>query len=83
MLEYFCVRYVIVVIFLFFVINNFLFYFFHTTQHSIQNITKQQTHTQHIKVQSKGRERGKDNKNTKVVVIFLKKSKIAYMFVLK
>ncbi len=45
-----------------FVINNFLFSFFlQTTQHNIQN-----THTQHLKVQSKGRERGKDNKNTKV-----------------
>ncbi len=53
----------------FFVINNFLFFFSHTTQHNIQNKTKkkkQQTHTQHLKVQSKGRERGKDNKNTKV-----------------
>ncbi len=53
----------------FFVINNFYFYFFsHTTQQNIQNKnkTKQQTHTQHLKVQSKGRERGKDNKNTKV-----------------
>ncbi len=51
--------------FFFFVINNF-FFFSHTTQHNIQNKTKQQTHTQHLKVQSKGRERGKDNKNTKV-----------------
>ncbi len=54
----------------FFVINNFLFSFFYK-QHNIiskikQNKTKQQTHTQHLKVQSKGRERGKDNKNTKV-----------------
>ncbi len=48
----------------FFVINNFIFS--QTTQHNIQNKTKQQTHTQHLKVQSKGRERGKDNKNTKV-----------------
>ncbi len=50
-------------------------FFFHTTQHSIQNITKQnktkqQTHTQHLKVQSKGRERGKDNKNTKVTPLY-------------
>ncbi len=52
----------------FFVINNFFFFFSQTTQHNIQNKTKtkQQTHTQHLKVQSKGRERGKDNKNTKV-----------------
>ncbi len=34
-----------------------------TTQHSKYNKTKQQTHTQHLKVQSKGRGRGKDNKN--------------------
>ncbi len=46
--------------------NDFFFFFSHIIQHSIQNITKQQTHTQHIKVQSKGMERGKDNKNTKV-----------------
>ncbi len=46
----------------------FIFYFFthNTTEHPKQNKTKQQTHTQHLKVQSKGRERGKDNKNTKV-----------------
>ncbi len=46
------------------------FFFSHITQHSIQNITKQQTHTQHLKVQSKGRERGKDNKNTKVTPLY-------------
>ncbi len=50
--------------FFFFVINNFLFSFFY--KHNIISKTKQQTHTQHLKVQSKGRERGKDNKNTKV-----------------
>ncbi len=44
----------------------FFIFFSHTAQHNIQNKTKQQTHTQHLKVQSKGRERGKDNKNTKV-----------------
>ncbi len=51
-----------------FVINIFLLFFFthNTTQHPKYNKTKQQTHTQHLKVQSKGRERGKDNKNTKV-----------------
>ncbi len=53
----------------FFVINNF-FFFSHITQHSIQNITKQQTYTQHLKVQSKWRERGKDNKNTKVTPLY-------------
>ncbi len=50
-----------------------IFYFFifsHTTQHNIQNKTKQQTHTQHLKVQSKGRGRGKDNKNTKVTPLY-------------
>ncbi len=51
----------------FFCYQQFLFIFSHTTQHNIQiKQTKQQTHTQHLKVQSKGRERGKDNKNTKV-----------------
>ncbi len=50
----------------FFFINIFYYYFFFT--HNIQNITKkQQTYTQYLKVQSKGRERGKDNKNTKQV----------------
>ncbi len=56
-------------VFLFFVFLSFFFFFFsHIIQHSIQkyNKTKQQTHTQHLKVQSKGREKGKDNKNTKV-----------------
>ncbi len=48
-------------------INIFFIFFTHnTTQHPKYNKTKQQTHTQHLKVQSKGRERGKDNKNTKV-----------------
>ncbi len=50
-----------------------MFYFFfthNTTQHSKYNKTKQQTHTQHLKVQSKGRERGKDNKNTKVTPLY-------------
>ncbi len=52
---------------LFFVINIFFFFFTHnTTQHPKYNKTKQQTQTQHLKVQSKGRERGKDNKNTEV-----------------
>ncbi len=41
-----------------------------TTQHPKYNKTKQQTHTQHLKVQSKGRERGKDNKNTKVTPLY-------------
>ncbi len=54
--------------------QQFFIYFFHT-QHNIiskikQNKTKQQTHTQHLKVQSKGRERGKDNKNTKVTPLY-------------
>ncbi len=48
----------------------FYFIFSHTTQHNIQNTTKQQTHTQHLKVQSKGRGRGKDNKNTKVTPLY-------------
>ncbi len=48
---------------LFFLLSTF---FSHITQHPKYNKTKQQTHTQHLKVQSKGRERGKDNKNTKV-----------------
>ncbi len=52
--------------FFFFVINILIFFTHNTTQHSKYNKTKQQTHTQHLKVQSKGRERGKDNKNTKV-----------------
>ncbi len=56
-------------LFFFFLSTIFLFIFFHT-QHNIasrtqQNKTKQQTYTQHFKVQSKGRERGKDNQNTK------------------
>ncbi len=42
----------------------FIFFTHNTTQHPKYNKTKQQTHTQHLKVQSKGRERGKDNKNT-------------------
>ncbi len=62
----FCVNGLVSVFFFFVIINNFFFFFPHTTQHNIQNKTKQQTHTQHLKVQSKGRERGKDNKNTKV-----------------
>ncbi len=56
---------------LFFVINIIFFFFTHnTTQHPKYNKTKQQTHTQHLKVQSKGRERGKDNKNTKVTPLY-------------
>ncbi len=46
------------------------FFFSHITQHPKYNKTKQQTHTQHLKVQSKGRERGKDNKNTKVTPLY-------------
>ncbi len=45
---------------------NIFFFTHNTTQHPKYNKTKQQTHTQHLKVQSKWRERGKDNKNTKV-----------------
>ncbi len=41
----------------------FFFFFSHNTTYPKYNKTKQQTHTQHLKVQSKGRERGKDNKN--------------------
>ncbi len=55
--------------FFFFVINNFLFIFSHTTQHNIQNKTKQNSrHILNISRfnQKGGRERGKDNKNTKV-----------------
>ncbi len=51
-------------------VSFFFFFFSHITQHNIQNITKQQTHTQHLKVQTKGRERGKDNKNTNVTPLF-------------
>ncbi len=52
--------------FLFFIFFFFFFFTHNTTQHPKYNKTKQQTHTQHLKVQSKGREKGKDNKNTKV-----------------
>ncbi len=45
--------------------QHFLFFI-----HNIKNITKQQTHTQYLKVQSNGRERGKDNKNTKVTPLY-------------
>ncbi len=48
----------------FFVLLSTVFFFF------LYNKTKQQTHTQHLKVQSKGRERGKDNKNTKVTPLY-------------
>ncbi len=41
-----------------------------TSDLQLYNKTKQQTHTQHLKVQSKGRERGKDNKNTKVTPLY-------------
>ncbi len=45
----------------FFVINIYLFIFTHnTTQHPKYNKTKQQTHTQHLKVQSKGRKGGRE-----------------------
>ncbi len=50
----------------FFLLSTSFFFTHITTQHPKYNKTKQQTHTQHLKVQSKGRERGKDNKNTKV-----------------
>ncbi len=55
--------------FFFVVIKHF--FFSHIT-HTASKIykTKQQTHTQHLKVQSKGRERGKDNKNTKVTPLY-------------
>ncbi len=48
------------------------FFFFHTQHNIISKIqqNKQQTHTQHLKVQSKGRGRGKDNKNTKVTPLY-------------
>ncbi len=53
---------------LFFCYQHFFIISFrhNTTRHPKYNKTKQETHTQHLKVQSKGRERGKDNKNTKV-----------------
>ncbi len=54
----------------FFCYQHFFFFFHKTTQHPKYNKTKQQTHTQHLKVQSKGRERGKDNKNTKVTPLY-------------
>ncbi len=54
-----------------FFLSTFFFFFTHnTTQHPKYNKTKQQTHTQHLKVQSKVRERGKDNKNTKVTPLY-------------
>ncbi len=56
--------------FIFLVINIFYFFHTYTTQHPKYNKTKQQTHTQRLKVQSKGRERGKDNKNTKVTPLY-------------
>ncbi len=57
------------IIYLFFF--NQLFFFSHITQHSIQNITKQNNrHILNISKSSQkgGRERGKDNKNTKVTL---------------
>ncbi len=55
----------------FYLLSSFFIFFTHnTTQHSKYNKTKQQTHAQHLKVQSKGRERGKDNKNTKVTPLY-------------
>ncbi len=48
----------------------FIFFTHNTTWHPKYNKTKQQTHTQHLKVQSKGRESGKDNKNTKVTPLY-------------
>ncbi len=53
-------------ILLFFFFYQIFFFTHNITQHPKYNKTKQQTHTQHLKVQSKGRERGKDNKNTEV-----------------
>ncbi len=58
------------VLFLFCYQHFFNFFTHNTTQHPKYNNTKQQTHTQHLKVQSKGRERGKDNKNTKVTPLY-------------
>ncbi len=57
---------------LLFSLSTFFYFFFthNTTQHPKYNKTKQQTHTQHLKVQSKGRERGKDNKNTNVTPLY-------------
>ncbi len=52
--------------FFFFLLSTIFIFIFFDTQHNRISKTKQQTHTQHLKVQSKGRERGKDNKNTKV-----------------
>ncbi len=48
----------------------YLYIIFSHTTHNIQNTTKQQTHTRHLKVQSKGSRRGKDNKNTKVTPLY-------------
>ncbi len=54
--------------FFFFCYQHFLFFTQNTTQHPKYNKTKQQTHTQHFKVQSKGRERGKDTKNMEILI---------------
>ncbi len=52
-------------------LSTIFFFFSHTTQHSIQNTTKQtQTYTQHFKIQSKGRERGKDIRTQKVTPLY-------------
>ncbi len=59
--------------YIYFCYQHFFFFFFsthNTTHHPKYNKTKQQTHTQHLKDQSKGRERGKDNKNRKVTPLY-------------
>ncbi len=59
-------------IFLFFVINNFLFFFSHTTQHiSKINQTKQQTHTQHLKVNQKGGGEGRTTRTQKLLLYII------------
>ncbi len=58
------------VLYLLFFCYQHFFFTHNPTQHPKYNKTKQQTHTQHLKVQSKGRERGKDNKNTKVTPLY-------------
>ncbi len=57
--SFFCVRCHFFFL-LFFLLSSFFSFFTHnTTQHPQYNKTKQQTHTQLLKVQSKGRESGK------------------------
>ncbi len=52
----------------FFCYQQFFFFFSHNTTNPKYNKTKQQKHTQHLKVQAKGRR--KDNKNTKVTPLY-------------